>query len=164
VSDSPTTQAHSVSPRSLPESLRSLPSVGRILELLDCDLPRPLTRDLVRLAIQEARERLLSGGAPRGDAELIEWVLQAVERATTPAIRPAINATGTILNTGLGRAVLPASAVENLIRVATGHSTLEVDPTQAGEARASSGSADYCANSSAVRMLSSSITTPQPFS
>jgi len=43
------------------------------------------------------------------------------------SLRPAINATGVIIHTGLGRAVLCEEAVEALLAVASGHSTLEID-------------------------------------
>ncbi len=41
--------------------------------------------------------------------------------------RPAINCSGTILNTGLGRARLPKAAVQAMRAVAESHSSLEID-------------------------------------
>ena len=44
-----------------------------------------------------------------------------------PSLAPAINATGVIMHSGLGRAVLPPAAVEALGAVAAGYSTLALD-------------------------------------
>jgi L-seryl-tRNA(Ser) seleniumtransferase len=44
-----------------------------------------------------------------------------------PSIAPAVNATGVIMHSGLGRAVLPPAAVEALGAVAAGYSTLALD-------------------------------------
>jgi L-seryl-tRNA(Ser) seleniumtransferase len=43
------------------------------------------------------------------------------------SLRPAINATGVIIHTNLGRAPLAAGAVERLTNIATGYSNLEYD-------------------------------------
>ena len=43
------------------------------------------------------------------------------------SLRRAVNATGVIIHTGLGRAVLCERAVEALVAVAQGHSTLEIE-------------------------------------
>jgi SAM-dependent methyltransferase len=58
------------------------------------------------------------GGAAHVTAEFV--LARAAEKLaerTAPHIRSAINATGIILHTGLGRAVLPDSAVERVILV-----------------------------------------------
>jgi L-seryl-tRNA(Ser) seleniumtransferase len=66
------------------------------------------------------------------DALDVESVaLRAVEQAearSRSSLRRAINATGVILHTGLGRAVLSAAALQAVIEVGSGHSTLEIDP------------------------------------
>lgn len=49
------------------------------------------------------------------------------ERRERPAVGAAINATGVILHTGLGRARLAESVVEAVLAVAANHSTLEID-------------------------------------
>ncbi len=43
------------------------------------------------------------------------------------SLKEAINATGVILHTGLGRAVLPENALQNIQDVSTGFSTLAID-------------------------------------
>ncbi len=53
-----------------------------------------------------------------------EYLLQ---QATEPHVRHAINATGIILHTGLGRAVLPAGVVDSMIGELKGYCTLAVN-------------------------------------
>ena len=48
-------------------------------------------------------------------------------RATEPRVREAINATGIILHTGLGRAVFPAGVVDSMLGELKGYCTLAVD-------------------------------------
>jgi len=49
-------------------------------------------------------------------------------RAIKPRLHEAINATGIILHTGLGRAVFPASVVDSIIPELKGYCTLAIDP------------------------------------
>ena len=60
-----------------------------------------------------------------------EWILADVGRrikaALGPHYRKAINATGIILHTGLGRAVLPAAALRQIATELSGFSVLQVD-------------------------------------
>ena len=44
-----------------------------------------------------------------------------------PSLRRVINATGVVLHTNLGRAALPAGAIEHLREVSVGYSNLEFD-------------------------------------
>ena len=46
---------------------------------------------------------------------------------TSPSLREVINATGVIVHTNLGRAPLPAAALDAVARVARGYSNLELD-------------------------------------
>ncbi|RPJ01349.1 MAG: L-seryl-tRNA(Sec) selenium transferase, partial [Candidatus Aminicenantes bacterium] len=50
-----------------------------------------------------------------------------LERKFAPSLAPAINATGVIMHSGLGRAVLSTAAGEALAAVASGYSTLALD-------------------------------------
>ncbi len=52
---------------------------------------------------------------------------ERLEAARRPSLRPAVNATGVIMHSGLGRAVLSPVAVEALEAVARGYSTLALD-------------------------------------
>ena len=100
--------------------------------------PLPLVTDCLRGAAAGVREELLADSAGHLGPEQVtaEAVLSRaavlLERATTPRLREAINATGIILHTGLGRAVFPASVVDSMLAELKGYSTLAVD-VESGE-------------------------------
>jgi L-seryl-tRNA(Ser) seleniumtransferase len=80
------------------------------------------TLDHVRQAIAEGRRN----EAP-SPAELAEMALKALAAAARPACRHVINATGVIIHTGLGRAVLPEAALQAIAQEARGYCLLETD-------------------------------------
>jgi L-seryl-tRNA(Ser) seleniumtransferase len=61
--------------------------------------------------------------------ELAERIAHWIATESRPNLRPAINATGILLHTGLGRAPLAESAIQAMGDVARGYATLEVDVT-----------------------------------
>jgi L-seryl-tRNA(Ser) seleniumtransferase len=63
--------------------------------------------------------------SPEGIERRVEAVVQAMYR---PGVRPAINATGVILHTGMGRAPLAEPAREALAAAVRNYCTLEIDP------------------------------------
>jgi L-seryl-tRNA(Ser) seleniumtransferase len=95
--------------------------------------PLPLVTDCLRQATAGAREEILADSASRDRDELVttEAVLgraaALLDQATTPHLRAAINTTGIILHTGLGRAVFPGSVVDSMLAELKGYSTLAVD-------------------------------------
>ena len=96
------------------------------------EVPRRVVVAAVRAAVAAARELLQTAAAPPADAEALrELILTDVGRrikATLgPHYRKAINATGIILHTGLGRAVLPAQALRQISRELSGFSVLQID-------------------------------------
>ncbi|MCC6445706.1 MAG: L-seryl-tRNA(Sec) selenium transferase [Armatimonadetes bacterium] len=111
-------------------AFRQLPSVDRVLR--DPRLAGLLARygrsrvvAAIRQALNRARERLAAG-----EFGLAEDLAGAVTAALAPEplrLSPAINASGVILNTGLGRAVLSESACRALFDAAGRHVPLEVD-------------------------------------
>lgn len=127
------------------DKLKHLPQVG---ELLDSDRGQAFVagfgheevRRAARWAIDAARALILGkvgAGGPTApadfadDAELLfECVLDAVERCLEERTQPSqcrvLNATGVILHTSLGRAVLSRSAWEAAGEVAKGYSLLEL--------------------------------------
>ena len=117
--------------------LRKLPSVEAILgnaELREeaAQVPRRIVADAVRLAIQETREELTASADTDGDATGIHATVLARARAHLrqmrgPYYRKVINATGVILHTGLGRAVVPAAALAQIGEQLTGYSLLQTD-------------------------------------
>lgn len=89
-------------------------------------LPRAVVVDALRTVISDARSDL-NGGAPLPVEAFVEQAIRRAEAAQQPALRRAINATGVVLHTGLGRAVLSQAARDAMAQVASGHSTLEID-------------------------------------
>ena len=95
--------------------------------------PLSLVTDCLRNSTAAVREELLADSARHCGPEQVtpEAVLARAEtllaRATTPRLREAINATGIILHTGLGRAVFPGSVVDSMLPELKGYSTLAVD-------------------------------------
>ena len=91
---------------------------------------RSFVTALVRECIAETRKTLRADGgghsAPCGIGEIAHRVSTAIEDLLTPSIRPVLNLTGTVLHTNLGRAPLPAEALQAMARVA-GATNLELD-------------------------------------
>jgi L-seryl-tRNA(Ser) seleniumtransferase len=120
-----------------PSPLRSLPSVHAVLShagLIDATarLGRPAIVGLVRRAVEEARLAMLEDRPMPADvASLAARVLGMMEKDGR-RLRPVINATGILLNTGLGRAPLASEAAEAVAEVARGSCNLEVDLPSGG--------------------------------
>src|SRR6187200_687682 len=105
--------------------LRDLPSVDRLLaDDALAAAPRSLAVEAARAALERAREALAAGVDP-GDLAIAARA--ELERARRPRLRRMLNATGVIVHTNLGRAPLPASALERVDDAARGYSNLEYD-------------------------------------
>ncbi len=120
------------------ELLRNLPSVTELLKSDTAtawarERPSALVTDCVRRAVSEARQQILQtvDGQPSAKPVTTEAVLQRaselLQQALAPRLREAINATGIILHTGLGRAVFPGGVVESMLSELKGYCTLAVD-------------------------------------
>ncbi len=113
--------------------LRRLPAVSRLLQHervqeAIAEHGRELVVECVREVLSQLRQRLKNGESVSDELRfVVNEVLQAVQRWRTPTLRRVINATGVVLHTGLGRAVLAESARRAVAEVAQGHSMLEVD-------------------------------------
>lgn len=113
--------------------LRQLPSVARVLQDRQVQHAierhgRDLVVDCARQVLKQLRERIKRGEALRVDLPLVvDEVMHTVQRWRARSLRRAINATGVLLHTGLGRAVLAEAARNAVAEVAEGHSILEID-------------------------------------
>ncbi len=108
---------------------RALPSVSALLESetvrpLLASAPRELVVNAVRDAVAAARD---ATHAPRDPGEWGTAIRDALAMRQRRSLRPVINATGVILHTNLGRAPLPATAIDAIRDVADGYSNLEYD-------------------------------------
>src|SRR2546430_5254822 len=88
--------------------------------------PAPLAVAAARAALSRAREEIKAGHDP---GDLVERAVQELEAARAPSLRRALNATGVIVHTNLGRAPLAEAALERALEVGRGYSNLEYDLT-----------------------------------
>lgn len=117
--------------------LRKLPAVDTVLrmpetEQLVCRFGNSTVVQQLREMIEEWREQILAGAITSSTLEnqlkaLPQHLEQRIARAQRPSLRPVINATGVIIHTNLGRSLLAEAAREQISRVASSYSTLEVD-------------------------------------
>jgi len=115
--------------------LRALPKVDDILASprLAEDLsrhPRTLVVEAVRESIDSARVRILAERDQAADLDaIVDGAILRVAEKARPSLRRVINATGVVLHTNLGRAVLSRAAADAVVDIARGYSTLEYDAT-----------------------------------
>ena len=112
--------------------LSKLPSVERLAQLVEQEgpgrYPRPLIVACAREVVHTVRERLLNDEAVAVDPQTLLAEVQALlGRRTAATLTRAVNATGIIVHTNLGRAPLSARARAAMVEAARGYSTLEVD-------------------------------------
>jgi len=111
--------------------LRDLPSVDELAgdERLASAAPRSLLVSAVRSALARAREEIQAGADP---GDLVDRVELELANAEAARLRRAINATGVIVHTNLGRAPLAQKALDRVSEVAGGYSNLEYDLGEGG--------------------------------
>lgn len=102
---------------------RGLPAVDELAAEVDGRLPRLLTVEAARTALELARRRIGEGEEVDVRAEAARLVA-ALERSATTRV---INASGVLLHTNLGRAPWSAGALEGASMAASGYTNLEVD-------------------------------------
>ncbi len=113
--------------------LRGLPAVDTLIGALvgQAELhgvPRPRLTAAVRDVLAGERRRLLEAGGPAADADTLgRRVTAALTRSGLFSLAPVVNATGVVLHTNLGRALLSPLAQERLREVAAAYSNLEMD-------------------------------------
>ena len=116
------------------EILRKIPSVEAVLESglmapLADKYCRPLVVSAVREATARERNRILAGEKTEVSsiAEIVTAVTELLEVRMKRSMRRVVNATGVVLHTNLGRALLTASAVEAVTEAAAHYTNLEYD-------------------------------------
>jgi L-seryl-tRNA(Ser) seleniumtransferase len=99
--------------------LRDLPSVDELVRGVE----DPLAVGAARALLERAREEIRAGAEP---GDLRARLGEELAGTRRPALRRVLNATGVLVHTNLGRAPLPAAALERL-QEAAGYSNLEYD-------------------------------------
>lgn len=116
-------------------SLRDLPSVDRVLRSANADAlgryPRELVVESVRAILEALREgmRELADARVPSEARILAAAMGRIQAMTRPSIRRVVNATGVVLHTNLGRALLAPEAVEAVTLAAEHPINLEIDLT-----------------------------------
>ncbi len=116
----------------LNQRLRRLPAVNALLEhsgvaKLLAEYPRAEVVAAVRRALDAARDIVRSGTADPSDDDVVETARRECVAGARAGLRRVVNATGIVLHTGLGRAVLPQAAMDALAAEAGGYCLLAVD-------------------------------------
>jgi L-seryl-tRNA(Ser) seleniumtransferase len=111
------------------DKLKNFPPVRSLVKLYG----EGLVSEAARYVLDALREEIRTSEADAFPKENLEPVAISaavndhLQRKFTPSLRRAVNATGVIMHTGLGRAAFPESAQAALARVSTGYSTLAID-------------------------------------
>ena len=121
------------------ELLRRLPAVEKLVSSSDLHpllqrYQRGYITHTVRDVLAGLRRDILDGSLSEEltQSAISHRVRQRLAEAERSPLRSVINATGTVLHTNLGRALLAKSAVDEVVRAATTPVTLEYDLSAAG--------------------------------
>lgn len=116
--------------------LRQLPSVERLLtapgvDELESAFGRRALTEAARSVVGELRAQVDSGLDEEGLARALETIVDAIKNELASEIQAslssAVNATGVIVHTNLGRAPLSSRAADAVAAIARGYSNLELD-------------------------------------
>lgn len=113
--------------------LKTLPAVDHLLlgtheDQRFSEIPRKVIIDALRTAIDEIRQDILSGHTPdMNEATVLGRAAALARDIMRNRLIPLINATGVVLHTNLGRALLCRDALENIRDVSASYSNLELN-------------------------------------
>lgn len=114
------------------EILKQIPKVDKVLDSeefvqLKLKYNHEILVKLIQTEIDDLRSSILKGKKKSIEKNILFKIALSIEERFVPFTRSAINATGIVLNTGLGRAPLSERALSNLQGILQGYSTLEVN-------------------------------------
>jgi L-seryl-tRNA(Ser) seleniumtransferase len=118
--------------------LRQLPSIDRLIlsdeaKVLIDQYNRQQVVETARLVLQHLRTEIIDSQEKDFPSlnitheSVIEAIKVQLQMKFSFSLKEAINASGVILHTGLGRAVIPQEALKNINRVTEGYCTLATD-------------------------------------
>lgn len=121
---------------SSPAIFQKLPSIDTLLkepelEELIAEAGRQVVVDSLRRAVDQVRRLLVTRPADDMDENeihknIIDTAKHSVKATVSPYFRKVVNATGIILHTGFGRAVLSAKALRQIQEELSGYSLLQI--------------------------------------
>ncbi|UCG25494.1 MAG: L-seryl-tRNA(Sec) selenium transferase [Chloroflexota bacterium] len=120
-------------PTGATEQLRRLPSVDSLLQSslaqrITMTFGRSLTLQAVRDVLDDVRQAVRAGDSSLPtEEEILNRAEQMLFSQIQPTLRPVINATGVIVHTNLGRAILSGESIAAVADVARSYSNLEYD-------------------------------------
>ncbi|HZS43967.1 MAG TPA: L-seryl-tRNA(Sec) selenium transferase [Blastocatellia bacterium] len=117
------------------EKLRLIPSIDKLLDIpairdLTVQSSHSFVRDALRTVVDDLRKEMQSNSVSyNGEiaAEIQKRLQQRIHDARQSKLRPAINATGVVIHTNLGRAPLAVEAIKSMTEIAGRYSNLEYD-------------------------------------
>tara|TARA_B110000263_G_C15262745_1_gene489635 strand:- start:30 stop:1400 length:1371 start_codon:yes stop_codon:yes gene_type:complete len=112
--------------------LQKIPSVNILLrepavEDLCKKISRPFVLETVRSVLSNIRSNMRNGEMIPGISQIISDIKSAIDIQVNSFPKPIINATGIILHTNFGRALLSKEATNAVKNIATNYSNLEFD-------------------------------------
>ncbi|MBI4824930.1 MAG: L-seryl-tRNA(Sec) selenium transferase [Nitrospirae bacterium] len=117
--------------------LKDIPSVDEVLKSpyglkwLE-SYPRKSVLKAVRTVLDAKRKEILSGLMPVVSLDALSPDIERIlKELSAYKLRPVINATGVVIHTNLGRAILSDEAIKNITNVAASYSNLEYDLSSA---------------------------------
>ena len=115
------------------KSLSEIPSVDELLKSPQgaqwlSDFPRKMVIQSIRTVLESVRSKILAGQTADVARDAIPACIEAeIKKLSSYSLLPLINATGIVLHTNLGRAVLSEKALENISLTGRGYSNVEYD-------------------------------------
>ena len=114
---------------------RNIPSVNQLLESPQLKkmvekVNHQVVVDGVRTFIDDLKEKVQEATEDieiPTPSDMADHIADWLQREDQPALRPAINGTGIILHTGLGRAPLCQTAIEEVAAISAGYASVEID-------------------------------------
>lgn len=114
------------------DELRKLPSVDKLLQLAPLlsmvdTHGHPVVTEAIREELDVARQLVLKGDQAPDESSLIQHIILRLSADLRPSLQSVINATGVIIHTNLGRALLSQRAQAAMTQAASAYSNLEYD-------------------------------------